>query len=531
MKSCFSYSALFIFTVFICCVNLSAQKSVLEKEIKLSDCTNTIESFLDEIGKLGKIEFSYTSRVPVYRIATVSRQKQTIRAHLTEILTADSIKFIERNHKILLIPEGPRHIVKNSAPLRFIHGVVLDKKTRKPLPYANVFIINRSIGTITNASGVFVLKLGDIPPEDTLGISHIGYSLYCIPLCDVDTNELTIRLSTDQVQIKEIVVRPYDPIYIITKAIEHIPDNYEVNPAVLTAFFRETTKQNNDNISLSEAIIYIYKESYTSLRPDQVKIYKGRKGNNISNKEYIDFIVQGGLYNNLQLDIVKNGPTFLDKDYFHLYDYTIEKIIYHQERPTYVIAFDQREGVNYPCYKGKLFIDVESLAIIGADFELSQKGMDYATGLYVKKCPRKLRVKPVSASYEVYYRQYNNRWNLSNARSDISIRVRHKKDRLQDKVNYMFESVSEFVVTGIDSSNRARFKFNEVSRPKDILVQQIKESDESFWGDENIIIPEEPIEKTVLRIWKKDNIEFDKNFAIKKINDTISTITNQQEER
>ncbi|MBN2762648.1 MAG: hypothetical protein JXR41_06130, partial [Bacteroidales bacterium] len=185
--------------------------------------------------------------------------------------------------------------------------------------------------------------------------------------------------------------------------------------------------------------------------------------------------------------------------------------------------------VNYPCYKGKLYIDVESLAIIGANFELSQEGMNYATGLYIKKSPRKLRVKPISASYQVYYRQYNNMWNLSNARSDISIRVKHRRDKSKDKMNYIFESVSEFVITGIDSSKTARFKFREISRPRDILVEQIKETDESFWGDENFIIPEEPIEKTILRLGKNDGILFDKSFAIRKINDTIPPLVNNKE--
>ncbi|MBN1416528.1 MAG: carboxypeptidase-like regulatory domain-containing protein [Bacteroidales bacterium] len=515
--------------IFIACyflITLKAQKSFLDKEIKISCNTNSIEYFLDEITKEGKVEFSYTSKVPVYRIVTISKPKQSIRSILTEILQPDSIRFIERNNKILLIAERPRPAAKTNLSVNYIQGVVLDKRTRKPLPYANIFIVDKSMGTISNAAGAFLLKFNDISPEDTLGVSYIGYRLFRMPLFDIDTNFLTIRLSSDQVQIDEIIVRPYDPIYIITKAIESIPDNYESEASVLTAFFRESTKQNDDNISLSEAVIHIYKESYTSSRPDQVKIYKGRKGNNIANKENIDFIVQGGLYNNLQLDIIKNGIAFLDKDYFHLYDYAVERIIYHQERPTYVISFDQREGVSYPCYKGKLYIDIESLAIIGANFELSQEGINYATGLYVKKSPRKLKVRPVSASYQVYYRQYNNRWNLSNARSVISIRVKHKKNKSQDKLNYMFESISEFVITGIDSSNTARFKFKEISRPRDILVRQIKETDESFWGDENIIIPEESIEKTILRLWKKDRIQFDQSFAIRKINDTIPSQIN-----
>ncbi len=528
MKSCCSHNRVCFIVAFLSCLPLYAQKSMLDKEIKLSGCRNSIENFLDEISEEARIEFSYTSKVPVYRMATISKPRQTIRSHLSEILDPDSIRFLVRNNKILLIAERSRPAVKADLAVRQIQGVVLDKKNRKPLPYANVFIVNKSVGTITNAAGAFVLKLADTQPDDTLGVSYIGYSLFRMPLYDIDTSHLTIRLSTNQVQIDEIIIRPYDPIYIITKAMESIPENYAINPSVMTAFFRESTKQNEDNISLSEAVIHIFKESYVSNRPDQVKIFKGRKGNNMVSKENIDFIVQGGLYNNLQLDIVKSGITFLDKDYFHLYDYAIDKIIYHQERPTYIISFDQRSGVNYPCYKGKLYIDVESLAIIGANFELSQEGMNYAEGLYVKKCPRKLRVKPVSASYQVYYRPYNNRWNLSNVRSDISVRVRHRKDKSQDKLNYMFESVSEFVVTGIDSSNTARFKFNEISRPRDILVQQIKETDESFWGDENVIIPEEPIEKTILRLGKRDGIQFDQRFAIRKINDSIPEIINRE---
>jgi hypothetical protein len=524
MKSCCLHIIIACFLLTSSIAQLHAQKTILDKEIKLSGCTGTIEFFLDEIRAEGKIEFSYTSRVPLYRIVSVSKARQTIQAHLTEIFLKDSIDFIIRNNKILLIAERKKSHESAGPTFSYIRGKVTDKKNNKPLAYANVFILNKSLGTVTNASGDFLLNMTDIQSTDTLCVSFIGFSSFRAPLHDLDTNQLDIRLSAEQVQIHEVIVRPYDPIYIITKSLEKVTENYESEATVLTAFFRESSKQNEDNISLSEAVIKIYKESYGSERPDQVKIYKGRKGNNISHKEEIDFVVQGGLYNNLQLDIVKNGVTFLDKDYFHLYDYTMDKIIYHQERPTYVITFDQREGVNYPCYKGKIYIDVESLAIVGSDFELSKEGINYATGMYVKKCPRRLKVKPVSASYQVYYRRYNGRWNLSNVRSDLSIRVKHKKDKVQDKLNYVFESISEFVVTSRDSSNIARFKFNEISKPRDILVNQIVETDETFWGNENIIIPEEPIEKTILKLGKKEGIQFDQSFTTLKINDTIPEI-------
>ncbi len=127
-----------------------------------------------------------------------------------------------------------------------------------------------------------------------------------MPVSALDTGLIIVRLSSRKVQIREVIVKPLDPIYILTKAIEAISHNYDRKPAVFTAFFRESTRQDNTDISLSEAVINIFKESYTSLREDQIKIFKGRKGSNTEEKEFVDFVVQGGLYNTLQLDIVKN---------------------------------------------------------------------------------------------------------------------------------------------------------------------------------------------------------------------------------
>jgi hypothetical protein len=242
------------------------------------------------------------------------------------------------------------------------------------------------------------------------------------------------------------------------------------------------------------------------MRDDQIKIFKGRKGSNIDQKEFVEFIVQGGLYNTLQLDIVKNHPTFLDADYFALYEYHVERTILHFERLTYVIGFEQREGVKYPCYKGKVYIDVETLAIVGASFEMPETGMSYAAGIYIQKSPRHTGVKPINAQYQVYYRYYNNRWNLSNARSQILIRVRRKKDKQQDKFNSVFASVSEFVITNKDTTNVVRFKPDEISKARDVLEKQIGTPDYEFWGEENIIIQDEPLEKTMLRLRRRNNV-------------------------
>jgi len=492
-----------------------AQESLLDREINLSRTTGEIDQFLKEIGRKGNFSFTYTSQIQVHRMASVMVRKQTVRNHLSDIFRYDSLQILERSNKILLIP-----LHRKSTPIpnfQLIKGLVIDGKTRRPLPYSNIFLMNSSTGTVSNSNGRFVIKIGPDDQTDTIGVSYIGYKLATIPLQSLDTALLVVRLFTERFQIKEVIVKPFDPIYILTKAIERIPSNYDRKPAIFTGFFRETTQQDNKNISLSEAVIDVFKEPYTSVRDDQIKIFKGRKGSNTDEKEFVEFVVQGGLYNTLKLDIVKNLPTFLDAEYFTLYEYRLERTITHFERPTWVISFDQREGVKYPCYRGKVFIDVETFAIVGAVFDLSDKGMSFATGIYVKKTPRRIGVKPINASYQVFYRPFHNKWDLSNVRSEVQIRVKRKRNKQQDKFNSLFSSVSEFVVTGKDTTNVVRFKTDEVSRPKDVLEDQIGETDNEFWGNENIIIPEEPIEKTLIRLGHRNNLFSEQEIAAIKI--------------
>ena len=509
-------------------ISAQTQQGLLDKEVNLSRTSGEIEELLNEISRKGKFSFTYTSQIQVHRLASVLQKKQLIRNHLSDIFRFDSVQFIEQNNKILLVPLHRK--VTQVASYKSIKGLVIDSKTRHPLPYSNVFLINKSTGTITNMGGRFELKISTSEPDDTLGVSFIGYRQYKMPVSSLDTGLIIVRLSTRKVQIREVIVKPMDPIYILTKSIEAIPDNYDRKPAVFTAFFRESTQQDNTDISLSEAVINIFKEPYTSMRDDQIKIFKGRKGSNTGEKEFVDFVVQGGLYNTLQLDIVKNLPTFLDADYFALYEYQLERIITHFDRPTYVISFDQREGVKYPCYKGRVYIDVESLAIVGASFQLSEKGMNYATGIYVKKTPKRMGVKPMSAKYEVFYRFYHGKWNLSNVRSDIMIRVRRKKNKQQDRFNSDFESTSEFVITNKDTANIARFRFAEISKPRDVLVEQIGETDQEFWGSENVIKPEEPIEKTILRLGRKSNIFSEQEIAAIKIEEEKDAVKSEAED-
>jgi hypothetical protein len=401
-----------------------------------------------------------------------------------------------KSNKIVLVPSD----FPNTKPNPRVIGKVIDEKSGDPIQFANVFLVNKSIGTVSNIDGKFDLNLRSYHESDTLCVSYLGYTNRKIPLSLIDSSFVTIKLSQEDHKIKEVWIKPVEPLELIEKAIRCIPENYDKNPSILTAFFRESSRQDDQYIALSEAVLRVYKESYVSSRNDQIKILKGRKGTNVESLEYINYIVQGGLYNNFKLDIIKNGVSFLDKDNYVFYDYKLEKISKYRGFPVYVIRFDQKD-YRFPLYKGRIYIDKESLAIVKAEFSLSPKGISFAHDMYVVKSPFNLKIKPLYAKYFVNYRKINDIWNLDYVRSEVSMSIKRNRSRKRRrKMSSTFTSISEFVITNKDTVDVSRFKKNEISKSNDVLVKQISETDENFWGKENIILPDEPLLETIVKL-------------------------------
>jgi hypothetical protein len=213
----------------------------------------------------------------------------------------------------------------------------------------------------------------------------------------------------------------------------------------------------------------------------------------------VSFKFQGGIYTSLMLDIAKNQSTFLSEDFIKYYDFKLDEITSIQDQPVYVISFDQKDDVPYALYKGKLYIDKKTYAIVRADFSISPKGIDRAAEDLVRKSPRKVKVKPISASYLVNYSERNNTWYLSNIREEVKFKV-HKKFTF---FNPVYHTVAELVVTNIDSTDVHRFKYNNTIHPNDIFVDKVGRYDENFWGNFNFIKPDESLEEALQHVEDK----------------------------
>ena len=73
----------------------------------------------------------------------------------------------------------------------------------------------------------------------------------------------------------------------------------------MTAFYRETIKRRNRNVSLTEAVVNLYKQPYTNKSKDIVALNKARKSTDYRRLDTVTVKLQGGPYSTLYLDIMK----------------------------------------------------------------------------------------------------------------------------------------------------------------------------------------------------------------------------------
>ncbi|HQH40554.1 MAG TPA: carboxypeptidase-like regulatory domain-containing protein [Bacteroidales bacterium] len=377
-------------------------------------------------------------------------------------------------------------------------GKIIDKLTKKPVIFANVHVVGHSIGTVSNSDGEFVLKVPMGLAGGKLGITHLGYRNFQVDLSELTKEGYVIAMEPEPIPITEVIIRSNDPLTLLQAAMRRIEENYPVKPAMVTGFYREAIKKNRSYVELAEAILDVYKAPYNKVYDeDRVKIYKGRKSQDVERMDTVTFKLQGGPKTVFLLDVVKNPEILLEPDYMKFYKYSLSGMATVNDKDCYVIEFDQRPDVNEPLYSGKIYLDVNNLAITGLEFRLSDIGLHLASNVLVKKKPVSMQVETLSGNYLVNYKEFNNKWYLNYVRSELKFRCKWKKKLF----NTTFTVMSEMAVTDIDTVNISRFAYRESARMSDVFADQVDYfKDEGFWGDYNYIKPDETIQEAIRRL-------------------------------
>lgn len=383
-----------------------------------------------------------------------------------------------------------------------ISGRLKDAKTNEKIIYATVSIPGTGIGTVSNSEGEFLLKVNKSVTTDVFEISHLSYATTKFKISESAGKDKNYFLEPQTLMLKEVLIIPKDARTLVQTALGNIRKNYSDVPNMMTGFYRETIRQRREYLSISEAVVDIYKAPYQSLQDDQVKIYKGRKGTNVKKADTLMVQLQGGPNVAMLLDIVKNTDLSIALDNLDNYQFDFSTMVNIDDKPNWVITFAPNVIKEEPLYYGKLYISQDKIAITRAEFSLDLNDEDKASRVFVQKKPMGLIFMPTSTSYLVTYKQQNDKLYLNYVRVDLKFRCDWKKRLFK---NY-YSVMSEVAITDRHEDNIAKFAAKEVFKPSMVFADKVENfTDPNFWGSSNIIEPEESIENAIKKLSKNMN--------------------------
>lgn len=278
-------------------------------------------------------------------------------------------------------------------------------------------------------------------------------------------------------------------------------DNYFDDPALMTAFYRETIKKRRKNVSLSEAMVNIYKSPYNSQRSDAVELYKARKSTDYSKLDTVALKLQGGPFNTLYVDIMKYPEYIFTAGSLSDYNFYFSRSTKINDNLIYVIKFDQLESIPEPLYTGELFIDVENKTLTSAIYTLNITDKEKAARLFVRKKPAKVNVWPTEIAYRVDYREKEGKWHYGYS----NVLMVFKVDWEDKLFNSVYSMTAEMAVTNWEKNTAGTIPKNGGEIKKSIILsdEAIGFSDPDFWGEYNIIEPEKSIESAIKKIQRQ----------------------------
>lgn len=379
-----------------------------------------------------------------------------------------------------------------------LSGKVTDAKTRKPM--AHVSVTDRSVGTVTNEAGEFILKLQKAP--QTVTFSCLGYKTQQLSAAALDGVRVEVRMEPSSVMLDEIVVQGADAKELVLKAMEKISDNYPKVPNLLRGFYRETVAKRNHFTSISEGVVDVYKTAYNkSDWRDGVAILKGRRLLSQRPSDTLSVKLQGGPVLPIMLDVVKEKDVLLNPEELDNYTFRYVTMSKADDRNQYVVEIAPLLVMPYALYHGRLYIDQETLAFTRIDLSLDMNDTDKVTQMILRKKPSGLRFTPHELSIYIDYKTDDGVTRINYIRNVIRFRCDWKRKLF--KSNYTV--TSEMVVTDRQEGKDLKpIKNRDTFNRKDNFYDKVVYfEDPSFWGKDNIIEPTEDLLKGIEKIKKR----------------------------
>lgn len=377
-------------------------------------------------------------------------------------------------------------------------GKILDQKTNLPLAFATIAVVGENTATISNSEGEFTLKIKKTSKSTNIEITHLGFKNLIYPITSLKEKRNILRMEIAVLTLDEITVYPNSAEYIVRLTLSKIPENYMNEAKSMTGFYREYIKKRKRYVALSEAVVEIYKTAYFNFGADRIKIYKGRKGRDVQRMDTLLFKLQGGPATTLLLDVARNPDIVFSDETFNDYKFSFGPSIKINDQLNFVIKFEQKFSREYPLFAGKLYINMENLALTAADYHLNLEKPEKAISLFIRKKPAGMKVMPVIASYKVTYREQDGRWYFNYAKGEVKFKIKWDKKLFST----YYTTMSEIAITDRKEITE-KIKYKDSFKKTQIFAEKVSNfQDDDFWGEYNYIEPDQAIEVAIRKLKK-----------------------------
>ncbi|MGQ1787879.1 MULTISPECIES: carboxypeptidase-like regulatory domain-containing protein [unclassified Saccharicrinis] len=465
-----------------------SQDEVLDEKIDVKYKSIKIEALLDSIHLTYDFDFSYDpSDLPVDSVIHIYYEQHSLFTILQDIFKNYDLSFKGVGRQIIISHQKRELALRNYIT---IQGTVISSDNGQKLPLVNIAVKGEPLGTTTNMEGEFTFLVPRKFVDSEINMSSIGYSPSSIHIPHSDTSVI-VSLKPQTIQIKEIKVRFIRPDEIIQRLIENRAQNYFTSPMLLTAFFRETIKQDGKYIEVSEAVLDIYKSSYlNTFDKEEARFVKGRKKVEDEDISVARLKLAGGPALFSTIDVAKHLDFISGEEgnnYFYMYK---GKDIVH-DRVVYKVGFKPIVEMESIYYEGELYVDVETFALISADFSMTKKTLRNSDKYLIRKNARKVKSIPVYTRYQVDYRPYGDKWILNSVRGELTINMRDKRNKIKSE----YHASADLLITNAQHGKGLRIRYSEAFKTNYVLADKIVGYDPMFWKDFNVIHPEEELVK------------------------------------
>ncbi|GCC51448.1 hypothetical protein SanaruYs_16730 [Chryseotalea sanaruensis] len=275
-----------------------------------------------------------------------------------------------------------------------LEGIVIDKETREPVPYASIGLENSSIGTSTNINGEFSfnIKISLVRSNQKIRISCVGYE---VDFVATKEEFQQIELTPSQTELREVVILGKDqrPEKIVKKAFSKVRKNYYAKPFVYKTFYRHYCKDDSAYGRLIEAAVDIYKRKghkAITNKPgvkDEIRVTQLRRS--LDSTRITNTHAPIAIYSAMETDIAsyQSGGTMSDimqsmfsgvsslKVNLKDYDFNLVSITRHDNEDVYKIEYHlKNEGVVLTsgfllkqARSGVLYINTKDYAFVRAE--------------------------------------------------------------------------------------------------------------------------------------------------------------------